>query len=89
MVIVKIMGGLGNQIFQYSAGRQLAYNRQTDLLLDLNWFNSQSLQYYRLDNYSIRAKIAHWSDLKIFISDKFYDRVNRKMRSYFTPLFFD
>jgi hypothetical protein len=34
-VIVCLQGGLGNQMFQYAAGRRLAYFRNTDLKLDI------------------------------------------------------
>ena len=29
MIIVKLMGGLGNQMFQYALGRRLAYEHST------------------------------------------------------------
>jgi hypothetical protein len=35
MVIVRLMGGLGNQMFQYAAGRRLSLVRATELKLDL------------------------------------------------------
>ena len=34
MIIVKLMGGLGNQMFQYAAGRRLAHVHGTELRLD-------------------------------------------------------
>lgn len=34
MIIVKIMGGLGNQMFQYATGRRMAAKAHTKLLLD-------------------------------------------------------
>ncbi len=34
MIIVRLMGGLGNQMFQYAAGRALACRHQTILKLD-------------------------------------------------------
>lgn len=34
MIIVKLIGGLGNQMFQYAAGRALALRHQTDLRVD-------------------------------------------------------
>ncbi|MDR0913061.1 MAG: alpha-1,2-fucosyltransferase [Methanobrevibacter sp.] len=40
MITVKIKGGLGNQLFQYSAARSLAYDMKTDLYLDLSWFDN-------------------------------------------------
>lgn len=38
MVIVKLMGGLGNQMFQYAAGRSLAHQLKTQLKLDLSFY---------------------------------------------------
>lgn len=38
MVIVKLTGGLGNQMFQYAAGRRLALVNNSPLKLDLSWF---------------------------------------------------
>ena len=34
------MGGLGNQMFQYAAGRGLALRLSVPLKLDLSWFTS-------------------------------------------------
>lgn len=39
MIIVEIMGGLGNQMFQYACGKALAERIGTSLYLDLSWFN--------------------------------------------------
>lgn len=38
MVIVRLTGGLGNQMFQYAAARRLAYVNAAPLKLDLSWF---------------------------------------------------
>ncbi len=38
MIVVILQGGLGNQMFQYAAGRQLAKLRNTKLMLDLSWY---------------------------------------------------
>jgi Glycosyl transferase family 11 len=38
-VIVALTGGLGNQLFQYAAGKSLASRWGADLLWDLSWFN--------------------------------------------------
>ncbi len=38
MIIVRLIGGLGNQMFQYAAGLALAEQRRTVLKLDVSWF---------------------------------------------------
>ena len=43
MVISQLLGGLGNQMFQYAAGRALSLDLQCPLLLDLSGFKNYSL----------------------------------------------
>ena len=38
MIITRLQGGLGNQMFQYAAGLALAEQRRTVLKLDVSWF---------------------------------------------------
>lgn len=60
MIIVKIHGGLGNQLFQYAAGRALALHHCAELVLDLSWFNNRPLgntaRKYELYRYPIKAR---------------------------------
>lgn len=58
MIIVRLIGGLGNQLFQYALGRRLALERGVPLKLDLSWFQVQSLRHYMLDRFKIDAEIA-------------------------------
>lgn len=43
MIITKIIGGLGNQMFQYAAGRALSLRNNTDLALDVSGFKNYKL----------------------------------------------
>ena len=43
MVVSHILGGIGNQMFQYAAGRSLATTLHNQFLLDLESFNEYSL----------------------------------------------
>ena len=63
MIVVKLTGGLGNQMFQYSAGRALAYKHHTQLLLDVRFFEKQSLREFSLDRFLIQASVATANDL--------------------------
>jgi len=38
VIIVRLQGGLGNQMFQYAAGRALAWRKRARLVLDLTWY---------------------------------------------------
>ena len=42
MVIAKLYGGLGNQMFQYAAGLGLAQRLQTPLYVDTIWFDARA-----------------------------------------------
>jgi hypothetical protein len=55
MVIVKIQSGLGNQLFQYAAGRSLARRLGTALVLDTSDFTPQSFRRYGLGDFMIAA----------------------------------
>jgi hypothetical protein len=59
MVIARITGGLGNQMFQYALGRQIAVRRRTRLKLDVSSYASDVFgRQFRLDHFRIAAAIA-------------------------------
>jgi hypothetical protein len=58
MVITRLAGGLGNQMFQYAAARRLAHVLQTTLKLDLSYYDRQDLRAYRLHSLQVQATIA-------------------------------
>ena len=62
MIIVKLMGGLGNQMFQYAAGRRLAHLHRAVLKLDLSWFGStlavETRRRYELGAFNIQEQVA-------------------------------
>jgi hypothetical protein len=63
MVLVKLLGGLGNQMFQYATGRAVANRLGAQLLLDLSAFEHYNLRRYELDALSVEARVATSSDL--------------------------
>lgn len=70
MVIVRLTGGLGNQMFQYAAGRALADRLAAELLLDTRAFahalalNPYTRRSYALSPFNVRAKLATSAELK-------------------------
>jgi len=57
-VIARVEGGLGNQLFQYTAGRSLADRLGCDLALDLRGLAENGDRSYQLDLYHTRCSIA-------------------------------
>ncbi len=58
MVIVKIEGGLGNQMFQYAIARVLSIKNNTDLKLDITDFEHYPLHKYSLGHFKIVENFA-------------------------------
>ena len=58
MIIVKLTGGLGNQMFQYAAGRRLAEKHSTLLKLDVTGFEEYKLHRYSLHCFQCWEYIA-------------------------------
>jgi hypothetical protein len=61
MIVVKMQGGLGNQMFQYAAGRGLAARLGCRLFLDLSWFRrlpkGATPRVWELGRYPISAEL--------------------------------
>ena len=58
-VIVRVKGGLGNQLFQYAAAKSLALRLGVELLLDINWYfekNNSNIKFI-LDRLQIEDSI--------------------------------
>jgi hypothetical protein len=68
MVVVKLMGGLGNQMFQYACGRRLAHARSTSLKLDVSDLGAPKGRTYALRHLNISAEIASEDDIRRFKS---------------------
>lgn len=62
MIITKLIGGLGNQMFQYGVGRRAALANNTELKLDITGYEKQegiTPRRYTLNIFSIQADIAY------------------------------
>jgi hypothetical protein len=67
MIIVRLMGGLGNQMFQYAAAKTVALRLNVELLLDIGAYNkiTEALgRFFALDFFkNINEKVASTSDV--------------------------
>jgi hypothetical protein len=77
MVVVKIMGGLGNQMFQYAAGRSLSIKNNTELFLDCSFFDNQKLRFFELDLFNIQINKAPPEIINTFFKRDIVSRLVR------------
>ena len=66
IMIVKLKGGLGNQMFQYAMARAVAYRSNLPLKLDMEYFENGGLHQYRLGHFNIIEDFATEDDIKQF-----------------------
>ncbi len=88
MIIIKLNGGLGNQMFQYAFGRAYSLKCDIDMKLDITWFekipNTDTQRSYELHIFSLPVSLASSNEirnLKGFISffpDKFFKLLHRR-----------
>ena len=57
MVIVRLKGGVGNQMFLYAIGRHLSIRNKTPLKLDLTYLKLNKQRNYELKYFNINAKV--------------------------------
>lgn len=62
---MKLIGGLGNQMFQYAAGFKIAHDLNTELKLDITSFASEGVtkRSFELDIFKISSKIASQQEI--------------------------
>jgi len=72
MIITKLIGGLGNQLFQYACGFSLAKQNNTELKIFIDDFKNYKLHKFSLQNLNVSAKIVNNEDLEnfLFIKEK-------------------
>ncbi len=93
MIIVKIHGGIGNQMFQYAAARQLALKHKRTLKLDITHYNTMILQNdlpYRsfdLAIFHIDENIATESEIRRYTaySPSLLKRATKKVMNLIEP----
>lgn len=75
MIAVKLMGGLGNQMFQYATGRRLAHKHGTELRLDTTVFDNiaevDTPRHYELSCYKISGQVASGEELALMLPQDF------------------
>ncbi|MEO8886362.1 MAG: alpha-1,2-fucosyltransferase [Mucilaginibacter sp.] len=89
MIVVKLMGGLGNQMFQYAFGKYLAHKHQTDLKLDISFLHNRKVKTknhvyrnYDLDIFELTPQFASAKEvdkLTTYFSNRYLHFVAKKL----------
>lgn len=66
MIVVQLRGGLGNQMFQYAAGRALAAQMGTVLKLDISDYKLSPQRRYELHSFCASPQLATEAELACF-----------------------
>ncbi|MBA7625211.1 O-antigen biosynthesis glycosyltransferase WbnK [subsurface metagenome] len=82
MIIVKLKGGLGNQLFQYAAGRRLAEVHKTILKMDTTAYYYGGPRQYELNHFNIRENVAVTAEIEKLIRLK-QSKVQRFLHGLF------
>jgi hypothetical protein len=84
MIAVRLMGGLGNQMFQYACARNLATTRGLELVLDLGWFGDEGARAparkYELGAFGLQGRIVRLSQRRIDALEGFASRLATPLR---------
>lgn len=58
MIVVRLIGGLGNQLFQFATARALATLKNCEMALDVSGFQKYLLHRYSLHHFNITAQVV-------------------------------
>lgn len=84
MIIIKIQGGLGNQMFQYAFGRNLSLLSGVSFTIDSSYLRkaNQSNRSFVLDNFNTRVTEASSSEIQQYCGNmqKILDKMRRPIQ---------
>lgn len=80
MIVTRLIGGLGNQMFQYAAGRALALRRGTTLAIDRRGFEVYHTHHYGLFKFALDAVDANPALLPGAPRETRLSRIMRRLR---------
>jgi len=92
MIITQLNSGLGNQMFQYAAGKSLSISKKTNLCIDISWYKNkevmQTPRNYELSVFKLEEKLIHediaykyYNEGNVFLN-RFINKIERNIPYY-------
>jgi len=82
MIIVRLIGGLGNQLFQYATARRLSIQHNVPLKLDKSGFQNYKLHNYSLNHFNILEDFATTKEIANYQNTILPQRALSKLLPY-------
>lgn len=88
VVIVKVIGGLGNQLFQYATGRAISAKLGYKLYFDLSFYTEERFKKtYRLENLGLKVDSVSFDDIKYLCNKNRIPKVFRVLKRFGFPVY--
>lgn len=92
MIIIRVQGGLGNQLFQYALALSLKKRKNTKVLLDITFYMDSFITHgatkrsFILDNFNIKD-IEYTTDKNLVLKNSFTQKIRRLYERKFLPYY--
>lgn len=92
MIVIRVQGGLGNQLFQYALALSLKKKKNTKVLLDITFYensfipNGATKRHFILDNFNIKD-IEYTTDRNLVLKNSFTQKIRRLYERKFLPYY--
>lgn len=85
MIIVRLIGGLGNQMFQYALASRIRIKRNIQVKLDVSWYFDDSKKdtkrFYGLNNFNVIEDFSSVDEVAKFLKSKsFFSRALNRLK---------
>lgn len=87
MIIVKLLGGLGNQMFQIAFAKSLAIDNNEDIFIDTSVYSNYKIRDFALSNLVVSDSVHNIEQLDLKLKEKIYLSFTQKTYHIFQKIF--